>query len=93
MFVMSGRKKKRRGCILFSSRKQLQRARMGRRRAKVSYADISETAKVLSYNVAERASDVDGKRSSETKGKSTVRLLVHEYDVRFAFQLELSFRD
>jgi hypothetical protein len=73
LVVMSGRKKKRRGRILFSSRKQLQRAMMGRKRAKVSKADISDTAKVLSYNVTERGDDCEC--SSDTTENSTVRFL------------------
>ena len=73
---MSGRKK--RGRILFSSRKQLQRARMGRKKAKALDADISETARVLSYNVAERDCDGDRHRPLQEDGKSTVRLLVNE---------------
>jgi hypothetical protein len=80
---MSGRKK--RGRILFSSRKQLQRARMGRKKAKTLDADVSETARVLSYNVVERDCDVDRHRSLEKDGKSKVRLILDENDVRFAF--------
>jgi hypothetical protein len=68
---MSGRKK-RRGRILYSSRKQLQRARMGRKKAKASDADISGTARVLSYNVTERACEVGRHRSLEKDGESTV---------------------
>lgn len=51
------KKKRRRRGILFSSRKQLQRARMGKRKANITEADISNIAKVLSYNSAERGSD------------------------------------
>ena len=80
---MNGRKK--RGRILFSSNKQLKRARMGRKKAKALDADISETARVLSYNVVERDCDHDRHRSLEKDGKSAVRLLEDEYDVMIAF--------
>ena len=57
VLTIEKKKKRRRQGILFSSRKQLQRARMGRRKTNIMKVDISVVAKVLSYNSAECGSD------------------------------------
>ena len=75
---------------MFSSRKQLQRARMGRRKANISDADISDTARVLSYNLTQRDSDGERHRSLKNEGDSIVRLFLDEFIVRFTFWFEMS---
>lgn len=57
VLTIERKKKRRRRGILFSSRKQLERARMGRRKRNITEADISVVAKVLSYNLEECGSD------------------------------------
>lgn len=69
------RKKRRRRGILFSSRSQLEKARMGRRKANISVADISDTAKELSFTSMERSSDDAILNILEKDGDSIVRVL------------------
>jgi hypothetical protein len=73
------KKKRRRGSILFSSRKQLQRSRMGRRKAKVSGADIFDTARVLSYDASQHDSNDERERRLEIEGDSSVRLFLNDF--------------
>lgn len=83
VLISERKKKRRRRGILFSSRKQLQRARMGKRKANTIEADISNVAKVLSYDLAECSSDGALLNISENDRDSivSVYIAVSYYDV------------
>jgi hypothetical protein len=88
--VMTERKKKRRrGRILFSSRKQLQRARMGKRKGKLSEVLVSDTARVLSYDEGQSDSDGERQRSSKKEGLSNVRLYFDEFIFRLLIFVQM----
>jgi hypothetical protein len=73
--VCESKKKRRKRGILFSSFKQLRRARMGRRKANISSAVVSDTARVLSYNLRNSSED-EPHHILQNEGDATVRYLI-----------------
>src|SRR4051794_12136444 len=58
-FTIASKKKRRKCGILFSSRKQLNRARMGKHKAHIHEADVADTTRILSFQSGEHEEVID----------------------------------